>query len=312
MHVGLAELLHERNDLDAARRHLAAARELGDSLGLPQNRYRWRVGMARLRLADRDPAGALELLDEAERVFTTDFSPAVRPIPAIRARMELAAGNVGDALGWVRERGLSADDDLSYLREFEHVTLARVLLAQHSAEPSGPAGEAVVRLLDRLLRAAEDGGRLGTVLEVLVLQAGAHLASGDLPAALAALHRALTLAEPEGFVRIFLDEGPPMAALLKATIQQGSAPAYARELAAAFGGGAPAHLPQQQGLVDPLSARELEVLRLLGTHLDGPEIARQLFVSLNTLRTHTKNIYAKLGVNGRGAAVRRAAELGLG
>src|SRR6185503_16765440 len=108
--------------------------------------------------------------------------------------------------------------------------------------------------------------------------------------------------------RIFLDEGPAMSALLRAAAQQGTAPGYVRRLLAAAGGG-PVDPPQQQGLVDPLSARELEVLRLLGTHLDGPAIARRLFVSLNTLRTHTKNIYAKLGVNDRGAAVRRGREL---
>jgi len=310
MHVGMAELCRERNELDAARRHLAISHELGDPAGLPQNRYRWRLEAARLRQVDGDAAGALELLAQAERTYTSDYSPEVRPIPAARARMWVIQGRLDDALAWVRDRRLSADDDLGYLREYEHITLARTLLARAAAEGSqGPLPDAV-RLLHRLLRAAEDGRRGGSVLEILVLQALASQAQGDVPAALALLRRALALAEPEGYVRIFVDEGPSMATLLRAMTTQGSVPAYVRRLLDALGM-AEDTVRVDQGLIDPLSPRELDVLRLLGTHLDGPDIARQLFVSLNTVRTHTKNIYAKLGVNNRRSAVRRGEELDL-
>ena len=310
MHVGMAELFRERNDLDAARRHLAISHELGDPAGLPQNRYRWRVATARLRQVDGDAAGALDLLAQAEGVHTSDYSPEVRPIPAVRARMWVIQGRLDDALAWVRERRLAADDDLCYLREYEHITLARTLLARYTAEGSqGPLIDAV-RLLHRLLRAAEDGRRGGSVLEILVLQALVLQAQGDVPAALASLRRALALAEPEGYVRIFVDEGPPMANLLRAMTTPGNVPAYVRRLLDALGM-AEDTVRVDQGLIDPLSPRELDVLRLLGTHLDGPDIARQLFVSLNTVRTHTKNIYAKLGVNNRRSAVRRGEELDL-
>jgi LuxR family maltose regulon positive regulatory protein len=144
---------------------------------------------------------------------------------------------------------------------------------------------------------------------VLVVQALAEQARGDLPAALAALRRALSLAEPQGHVRIFADEGPPMAVLLRAAAA-GTATGYARRILAALAPGADSG-PVPVGLVDPLSARELDVLRLLGSDLDGPDIARELFVSVNTVRTHTKNIYAKLGVTNRRAAVRRGEELDL-
>ena len=222
----------------------------------------------------------------------------------------MTQGRLDDALDWVRERGLSADDDLDYLREYEHVTLARTLLARHAAEGGGRALAEAVGLLRRLLHAAEDGRRNGSVIEILVLQGLALQAQGDVPAGLASLRRALALAEPEGYVRIFVDEGPPMAALLRASTGQERTPAYVRRLLAALG--TPADTGDtDQGLVDPLSPRELDVLRLLGTHLDGPDIARQLFVSLNTVRTHTKNIYAKLGVNNRRSAVRRGEELDL-
>ena len=143
------------------------------------------------------------------------------------------------------------------------------------------------------------------MIEILVLQAVAHQARGDRPAALASLQRALTLAEPEGYVRVFADEGPALAALLKAAAKQGTAPGYVRRLLAAVNTTGPA-APVQPGLIEPLSDRELDVLRLLGTDLSGPDIARQLSVSLSTVRTHTNRIYAKLGVNNRRAAVRRA------
>ncbi len=119
-------------------RHLRRSQELGEHTGLPQNPYRWRVAMARLREAEGDLDGALDLLDEAQRVYVGDFSPNVRPVPALRARVLVAQGRVGEALGWAREQGLSVDDDLSYLREFEHITLARVLLAQYAADRSEP------------------------------------------------------------------------------------------------------------------------------------------------------------------------------
>ena len=134
MYVGMSELHRERDDLPAATQHLLRSQELGEHAGLPQNPYRWRVAMARVREAEGDLDGALDLLDEAERVYAGDFSPNVRPVPAMRARVWIAQGRLDDALGWAREQGLSVDDDLSYLREFEHITLARVLLAQYRTE----------------------------------------------------------------------------------------------------------------------------------------------------------------------------------
>jgi LuxR family maltose regulon positive regulatory protein len=170
--------------------------------------------------------------------------------------------------------------------------------------------------LERLLQAAEDGGRTGSVIEILVLQALAHQMQGDIPAALASLQRALMLSEPEEYVRVFVDEGPPMAILLRAVARvargahRGIVASYARRLLAAVDNIGDI-TPVRQGLIEPLSERELDVLRLLGSDLDGPDIARELVVSLSTVRTHTRNIYAKLGVNNRRAAVRRAEELDL-
>jgi LuxR family maltose regulon positive regulatory protein len=310
MYVGMSEIARERDDLRAATQLLLRSQELGEHTGLPQNRYRWRVAMARVRQAEGDLHGALDLLNEAERLYVSDFFPNVRPVPAVRARVWIAQGRLGEALGWAREQGLSVDDDLSYLREFEHITLARLLLARYQDERAQRLMHEAARLLERLLPAAETGGRTGRVIEILVLRALAHQALGDTPAALAALERAMMLAEPEDYVRVFADEGPPMTSLLRAAAKQGTRRDYARRLLAAVGTtetGSRTTL----ALIDPLSERELDVLRLLGTELDGPAIARELMVSLNTMRTHTKNIYAKLAVTNRRAAVRRAAELNL-
>src|SRR6476661_7137908 len=223
MYVGMSEIHRERDDLPAATRRLLRSQDLGEHMGLPQNRHRWRVAMARIREAEGDLGGALDLLNEAERLYVGDFFPNVRPVPALRARVWIAQGELGEALGWARERGLSAEDDLSYLREFEHITLARVLLAQYTAERAERSVQDATGLLERLLRAAEEGQRTGSVIEILVQQALARQARGDVRAALASLQRALTLAEPEGYVRIFVDEGPPMAALLSAFMKQGAA-----------------------------------------------------------------------------------------
>jgi LuxR family maltose regulon positive regulatory protein len=310
MYVGMSEIARERDDLRAATQLLLRSQELGEHTGLPQNRYRWRVAMARVRQAEGDLHGALDLLNEAERLYVSDFFPNVRPVPAVRARVWIAQGRLGEALGWAREQGLSVDDDLSYLREFEHITVARLLLARYQDERAQRLMHEAAGLLERLLPAAETGGRTGRVIEILVLRALAHQALGDTPAALAALERAMMLAEPEDYVRVFADEGPPMTSVLRAAAKQGTRRDYARRLLAAVGTtetGSRTTL----ALIDPLSERELDVLRLLGTELDGPAIARELMVSLNTMRTHTKNIYAKLAVTNRRAAVRRAAELNL-
>ena len=175
---------------------------------------------------------------------------------------------------------------------------------------SDDATGTAVDLLARLLAAAEDGGRTGSVIEILIVQALALRARKDVPEALLSLDRAVALAEPEGYVRVFADEGPPMAALLRLAAGHRGGSGYLRLLLAATASPA-ARVPVDQPLIEPLSERELEVLRLLESDLAGPDIARELSVSLATVRTHTRNIYAKLGANSRSAAVRRAAELGL-
>jgi LuxR family maltose regulon positive regulatory protein len=320
MYVGLSRVSYERGDLPGAADLLRRADELGEAAGLPRNPHRWRVAIALLRAADGDTPTAIGLLDEAERVYVGDFAPNVQPIPATRARMQAAVGQVTAAQDWARRSGLSTSDDLTYLREYEHVTLARVLLADAAAATRADGHLAdVAGFLDRLLDAAETGGRVDTVTEVLVLQALAWQVAGQPDLAAAALDRAVGLAEPEARVRVFTDVGPVLAGrlvdILRTLARSHRGSGYLRRLREAaareHARRAVPHDEPAQLLVDPLSSRELDVLRLLRSDLDGPSIARELGVSLATVRTHTQHIFAKLGVNSRRAAVRRAHQLNL-
>ncbi len=312
MYLGLADISLEHGEVAQAEAHLASGANLRQRASLPGYDYLWCMVEARLKLAAGDLDAMFALMHEAEHLYYRSPIPDVRPVSAMRARLLLLADRLPEALAWVRGRGLSADDDLSYLREYEHFTLARILLAQHRKD-GGPQPLAdAQRLLTRLFDAAEAGGRIGSIIEARMLQALALDSRGDTPAALKSLSHALTLAEREGYFQLFVDEGRPMAALLeKAAAHRLSA--YAGKLLAAFDTpSAPAPrsvtLP---ALIDPLSERELEVLRLLKTELSGPEIADLLGVALSTVRTHTKHIYDKLDATNRRAAVNRAEALGL-
>ena len=316
MHVGLAARHREADDLPAAHRELARSRELGDHAGLPQDAYRWRLVMAGVREAEGDVEAAIDLLDEAERLYAGDFSPPVRPIPAVRARTWARHGFVDAARGWADQVDLSMDDHLSYLREYEHLTLAKVRAADEARRGTSADLGPTLSFLDRLMDAATEGGRGGSVIDIQVTRALVLQRLGDERRALRALDEALALAEPEGYVRTFVDEGAPMAALLAAA-ERRAPTAYVTRLRTAL---APApgtaSTPRRAGPgerlpVDALSTREREVLRLLDTELNGPEIARELVVSLNTVRTHTKNLYMKLGVTSRRAAVQRGRDLDL-
>jgi LuxR family maltose regulon positive regulatory protein len=335
LYRGLGELYHERGDLEAAAQYLLKSKELCEQTELLDRQRRLCVTQARLKQTQGDLDGALNLLNEAERLFIRTPLPDVRPISALKARIWLAQGRLIEAQEWVREQGLSPDDDLCYLHEFEHITLARVLIARYKNDPVDGTIHAVMQFLDRLLRAAEEGSRMGSVIEILVLLALAHAAQGDIPLALVSLERALTIAEPEVYVRLFVDEGEAMRLLIEKQSRNRDHPlsGYADKLLAAFTQPAavpqsaiihtctPRHLHpgqvcrrykcQKSDMIEPLSERELEVLKLLRSELSGPEIARKCMVSLSTVRTHTQNIYAKLGVNNRRAAVRRAEELDL-
>jgi LuxR family maltose regulon positive regulatory protein len=262
-----------------------------------------------LRLAQGDQRAALDLLEQAQPLYVRTPMPDLRPVPAMRARIWAEQGRVGDAEAWAGERGLSVDDDLDLVGEYEHLTLARILLADARRGGSPAAGEAAVGLLDRLLRAAEAGGRVGSAIEILVVQAIAHHDQGRPEEAAAALERALALAEPEGYRQVFLDEGRPMADLLRDHVDRGDAPGRAAAVLAVFpqAGEGHAGVPGAPGL----SAREVEVLELIAAGLTNQQIAAQLYVSPYTVKAHARSIYDKLDAHGRTAAVARARAQGI-
>jgi LuxR family transcriptional regulator, maltose regulon positive regulatory protein len=309
LHVGLAELDRELDDLPTAEDHLESARVLGERASITENRHRWYVVMAQVHVAQADYDAAMRLLDQAEALYRHGFYPDLRPIAAMKARVQIAAGDLSPAGAWADDQGISVNDQPDYLREYEHLTLIRLMLAQQRGEQRA----AVIGLLDRLHGSAVETGRDGSVREIRVLQALAAQAHGDLPEALAALNRSFVdTPEPDSNVRLYLDEGAPMLTLLHhaAATPDRVVQAHAGRLL-----GRPTTSVEaaesQQTPGGPLSQRELEVLRLLDSELTGPEIARQLYVTLNTLRTHTKRIFTKLDVTTRAAAVRRAHERGL-
>lgn len=328
LYTGLGELYREWNDLEAAAEHLLKSKQLGEQSMLPRWRFRWCLAQARLKKSQGDLAGALQMLDEAERKYVRGPVPDVKPIAAMKTRIWVAQGRMAEALGWARELGACPDDDLSYLGEFEHITLARVLISQYKGDHVDRSLLDAMALLERLLKAAEEGKRLGSVIEILVLQALAYEAKGNIPSAIGTLERALTLAEPEGYVRIFADEGVPMAHLLSKAYSRRILLSYTGKLLSAIKEderkrAEKSYLPSVQSLVEPearpakdvlvepLSQRELEVLRLIAQGLSNREIGERLLLALPTVKGYSRTLFGKLQVKRRTEAVARARELGL-
>lgn len=304
IHASLAMLHLERGALESAREHLARSGELGEAFGLPQYPYRLRVAQAGLALAEGRPTDALTLLLEAERHYVSDFFPNVRPVPALVANAQIRLGHLDEADRWLRAAGVTVDDAPSYLREFEHITLARLLIA-HGGEAIGTA----LGLIDRLSDDAARGGRGASLITLSILAALAHQARHDTRSALQSLRRAISLAEAEAIRRPFLDEAERLAGLLTQLSKPERATPFVSSLVPPTGIPSPPKATSHPALIEPLSDRESDVLRMLRSDLSGPDIARELAISLNTLRTHTRNIFEKLGVNSRRAAVRRAEEM---
>jgi LuxR family maltose regulon positive regulatory protein len=315
-HLGIARVLYARDDLDDALEHATEAIELTRQVvefRLPAFAL---VALAWIRQALGEADAALDAINEASRMFPWEDVDALwYPAPTERARLLLAQGHVHEAVRWTEERGLTEMDEISYPQERDYLVLARVLLAQSQPDRS-------LRLLDRLEALAEAQGRRESHIEVRALRSLALHAFGDHNAALTSLAQALSLARPEGYIRVFADEGPPMAALLQSLIRarrpsRGAAvPRPEREhmnrVVRAFRP-PEEHLeaPEATGLIEPLTRRELEVLGFMAAGRRNRQIADELVVTLDTVKRHVSHIFEKLGTTNRTEAVARARELHL-
>jgi len=323
-HLGLAMLYYEMGKDAIAEEHLEKASELGTLTTLVDWSYRWHIAQARIFEFQGNLEAALLELEEAKRAYIKTPVPDVRPTEAMKAEIYLKQGRLSSALDWARVRGISVDDETSYLNEFEHLTLARLMIAESQSSKGEQSITLAIGLLERMLKKAEAQKRGGSVIEILIVQSLAHQAQGNLLLALTALERALILAEPEGYQQVFIDEGEPVkfmiSHLYKQIEKESDRPGhplsdYLVKLLAAF------TRPQisteltttgeKSELIEPLSQRELEVLRLISLGLSNREIGERLFLALSTVKGHTRIIFDKLQVQNRTEAVARARELNL-
>jgi LuxR family maltose regulon positive regulatory protein len=309
-YAGLAEIAYQRDELDLALRHATEGIALCRQFVYTPPLANGLATLAMIRQATGDPAGALEAITEAEQAAP---GPAglLNPVPARRARLLLAQGDLPAAIRFTQDNDLGPDDEPDYTRESGYLVLARVLLAQDRP------GQALA-LLDRLHAAAKAQDRTGSLIEIGALRALALAAAGDEAGALTVLAGALALACPQGYVRVFADEGAPMAALLGRLIaaqragQAAKVPlGFLARLQRAFGAGQPAADLGPSGLIDPLTSRELVVLRLLAAGRSNQAIAGELVVTLDTVKKHVGHVLGKLGAANRTEAVARARELSL-
>ena len=320
LHLGLSELAWERGAWDDATRARRRSVELRDTAALPDTGYRWSLGDARMRAATGDLDAALALLDEAEHRFVRTPVPDVRPISAQRVRLWLAAGDLDSAVGWAADSGLLLDGNVRYLQEYALMTLARVHVALEEANGRHSRGalDGTLDLLARLFEASQRGGRTRSAIEIALVQARAQEAVGNATLALAAMEQALALAEPEGFIGLFLDEGDAVAELLVRTGAHGIRPAFVRRISAGFEAARKRLEPERSVVHDaegaqlePLTDREIEVLRLIEEGLSNHQICERLHRALSTVKGYNRSIFAKLEVERRTEAVARAREIGL-
>jgi LuxR family maltose regulon positive regulatory protein len=319
-YIGRGSLEYEWNHLDQATSLLQEGIKLCERTGNGRAILQAYITLAFIKQAQGDADGANAIIQQVveitERQNLSQYRGA--QIEALRAWLSLMQGDEAAVFRWLQHCGLSLDRKVSHLREREYLTLVRVLITRHMLDEAQ-------QWLANLLQLAEAQGRTGSIIELLMLQAEALHASGEVNQAIERLSRALSLAEPEGYIRLFVDEGIPIARLLvlmrrRPPDDQPGATAYREKLLTLLGRvhsedvpHPPAAFPQPtvQPLSEPLSERELEVLRLIAAGCSNQEIADRLVLALSTVKWYVNIIYGKLQVESRTKAIARARELNI-
>jgi LuxR family maltose regulon positive regulatory protein len=307
----LALIAFERCDKELFSRRLQKAQKLGELTTLVDWPYRWNLAQALIKEGEKDCEAALKLLDEAQASYVLNPIPDSRPIEALKTRIYLKQGRFDKIQAWVQKTGFSTSDEINYMSEFEHLVLARVRIANRDF--SG-----IDDMLERMLKTAESQNRLQSVLEILLALFQSHLAQGNQDQAIKNLNQALVIAETEGYTRLFMDEGDSLRSSLETLSKDRDHPQqkYITRLLFAFSQSdiIPSKSkidPRQTGLVEPLTERELEILRLVAQGLSNTEISQRLFLALSTIKGHNLRIFTKLQVQNRTEAVASARDLGL-
>jgi LuxR family maltose regulon positive regulatory protein len=310
--VYLANILYEWNELDAAMAHLEEGIEIGLASKIVDAVAVGFASMAMVALAQGDLEAANQASKKNVRMVKDipDLEPeTLTKTLDSRVRLSISQNKLAEADRYIKERGLSVDTKIKYIADFEHIVLARLLVHLGRVNSAPQDLSDAHKLLGEILLMASSAGYLSLRIEALTFQALAFDVQGKHEQALNSLEEALTLAEPEGYIRIFIDEGKPMKDLLRQAFSRNISKDYVSTLLGSFEPYKAKEKSIASSLVEPLTEREMEVLILLQTELTGPEIAQELSISLNTMRTHTKNIYSKLNVSNRRSAVRSAQEL---
>jgi LuxR family maltose regulon positive regulatory protein len=315
-YLGLAETCYEWNDLDGAQMYAMKGVHLSEPGDIAESLQAGYIVIGKVHLALGELAQAEDALREAERLAEHYAQAYIVALMAdLKTRLWIARGDTRSALRWAESRRLDLDDAYNYARELDLLVLARVFIegegtAWSKAWRDEESGD-VLDILAYVLERAEAAGRFHHAIKALVLQALAHHKRGDAEQALASLARALTLAKPGGYVRTFVDEGEPMTEMLRQALYRDVMPNYVAHLLAALGEDAEKPSPGMAVLVEPLTDRETEVLRLIVAGLSNQEIADQLYIAVSTVKSHVNHIYGKLAVENRTQAVIKVQELQL-
>jgi len=340
LYLGLSNLHCAWGDYELALQNVEKSIELNKKAPLQLCRYRIALARANIKQSLGDLHGTLEELNKAEQLYYRNILPEYQTVSALKARVWIKQGRLNDAQAWARKQQLSVTDELSFAHEFDHLTLARLLLAQHRKEGLESALNQAHGFLARLNAAAKAGNRFGRLIEILILQSLAHQAGHATNNALKTLTQALDLAEPEGFMQIFVGEGKPLQSLLRAAEAKEIMPDYVRKIlktfeinqqhakksasfaqprstihsttdSTAITTTSIATTPLNDTLLEPLSQRELKVLQLVAQGLSNREIGERLCLALDTVKGLNRRIFSKLQVQRRTEAVAKARSLNL-